>query len=397
MRALDPIPTAKTRWREWLWERRKTLPIFAVLAIAAVGILVRLEIRRELRHDAADSAIPTVTLAPVASAPRDEALVLPGTVQPYVSAPLYARTSGYVRRWLVDIGAPVKAGQLLAELDTPEVDQQFYQAQADLRTAESNEGLAKSTAARWETLLKTDSVSKQEAEEKLSDYKSKQAAAESARANVRRLEDLQNFKRIVAPFDGTVTARNIDIGQLVTTGSGVELYHVSDLKKLRIYVQVPEPYAQNVRPGLQASLIFGGKADKTYTATVERTADALDPTTRTLLTQLEVDNPNGELFTGAYTEVHFHMPAVQGVTRIPANALIFRGDGVQVAVPSADDHVHLKQITLGRDFGTELEVTSGLEPGAKVIVNPPDSLIDGQPIRIVPAAEPKKAPGGSHP
>jgi len=354
--------------------------------IVAAGILIRLENRYMLSLEAKKHAVIGVAVTKVTAAPHTEELVLPGTVSAYTTAPIYARTNGYLKRWLVDLGAHVKAGQLLAEIDTPEVDQQLYQAEADLHTAQANEKLAQSTAGRWAALLKTDSVSKQEADERLGDYASKTALTASAEANLRRLRDLQSFQRIVAPFDGTVTVRNVDVGQLVSNGNGQELFHIADLSKLRIGVQVPQPYAPQMRIGLGATLHFAEHPDQQYPSKIVRTADALDARTRTLLVELEVDNAKGELFPGAYTEVHFDVPAPAGTVLVPINTLLFRGTGVFVAKPDANGRATLKLVTLGRDFGSQVEATSGLAVDEVVIVNPPDSLEDGVPIRVI---EPK--------
>jgi len=375
--------------------------IAVVLLLAGWGIFSRLYARSELRKSTDDQAAPTVAMVKLDSAPPAEELVLPGNVQAYADAPIYARTSGYLKRWLTDIGTPVKAGQLIAEIDAPEVDQQLHQAQADLATAQANETLSKSTAERWKGLLATDSVSKQENDEKIGDLEAKQALTASARANLKRLQDTQGFQRIVAPFDGTITARNTDVGQLISNSSaGVELFHISDLRKLRVYVQVPQPYAPAMQIGLGADLRFAERAAQAYPAKVVRTADALEPASRTLLVQLEVDNSKGELFPGAYAEVHFKLPVPAGALRIPANALIFRAAGLMVGTLDADQHVVLKPITVGRDFGTSVEVTSGLTAGESVIINPPDSLAPGVRVRVAaagpassskPAAQPAAA------
>jgi RND family efflux transporter MFP subunit len=369
----------------WVKAHPARTAVVAVVIVAVLGIAIRLENRFMLRRASERQSVPTVAVTKASTAPRGEDLVLPGNVEAFVSAPIYARTSGYLKRWLVDIGTPVKAGQVLAEIDTPEVDQQLVQAQADLRTAEANETLSRSTAERWQALLKTDSVSKQEADEKSGDLASKQAQTAAARANLQRLHDLQNFQRLVAPFDGTITARNTDVGQLVSNGSGTELFHIADLRKLRVYAQVPQPYAPRMQKGLAADLVFAERPDEKFPASVVRTADALDPASRTLLVELQVDNAKGELFPGSYCEVHFKVPSAANVVRVPANALIFRGEGTMIATVRPDNHVAINKVTIGRDFGTELEVVAGLAPGASVIVSPPDSLQDGAQVRVVAA------------
>ena len=362
------------------------IAVVVALILAVWGILSRIESRSALKDEAAQAAIPTVAVVKPSHSAPTESLTLPGNTQSYIEAPIYARTSGYLKRWLVDIGAPVKAGQLLAEIDTPEVDQQLSQARADLATAVANRSLADTTNERWKGLLATDSVSKQDADQKAGDAAAKRAAEDSARANVRRLDQLQSFKRVVAPFDGVVTARNTDVGALINAGAsgppGGELFRVADTHILRIYVQVPQPYAGFIKPGLAADLKLNDRPGKNYQATVVSTAQALDPTSRTLLTQLQVDNAKGELFPGAYVEVHFKLPTRTDVVRLPANTLLFRSAGLQVGVVGADNHVSLKSINMGRDFGNEVEVLSGITDSDQVVLNPQDSLADGQEVRI---------------
>jgi RND family efflux transporter MFP subunit len=323
-------------------------------------------------------------------------LVLPGTVQAYIEAPIYARTSGYLKDWLTDIGTDVVKGQLLGEIETPEVDKQLSQAQADLATARANEALANSTNERWKGLLATESVSKQDADEKAGDAAAKKATASSAAANVARLQELESFKRVVAPFTGVITARNTDIGALINAGQspGTELFRIADTHKLRVYVQVPEAYASATRPGLEAELHFTEQPQRVFRAKTVRTANALDPTLRTLQVELELDNEKREVFPGAYADVHFRLPASAQSLRLPANTVLFRAAGLQVATVDAQQHVKLKSIVEGRDFGTTIEVLSGLEPQDQVILNPSDSVTDGVPVRI---AKPPAAPPASKP
>jgi RND family efflux transporter MFP subunit len=280
----------------------------------------------------------------------------------------------------------------LAEIETPEVDQQLSQAQADLATARANEALANSTNRRWQTLLATESVSKQDAEEKSGDSAAKKAAADSAAANVARLHDLESFKRVVAPFSGVITARNTDIGALINAGqsAGSELFRIADTHKLRVYVRVPETFAAVTRPGLEAELRFAEQANRTFAAKTVRTSNALDPILRTLQVELELDNAKGEIFPGAYAEVHFKLPASAETLRLPANTVLFRAAGLQVATLDGDRRVKLKNIVQGRDFGNTIEVLSGLEPNETVVLNPPDSIANGVQVRI---AAPAKATG----
>jgi RND family efflux transporter MFP subunit len=353
------------------------------LSLAAWGIVSRVSGRAALATDTAEHAIPTVsTMKPVPGSAA-EPLVLPGSVQPYYEAMIFARTNGYVRAWHTDIGTRVKKGQLLAEIDTPEVDQQLRQARADLATAQANFDFAHTTDQRWQGLLVTNAVSRQSADSAASDASAKKAALASAEANVARLSDIESFKRVLAPFDGVVTSRNTDIGALINAGQGTALFRVADTSKLRIYVLVPQLYAANTTPGLDADLTFPERSGKTYPARVVRTANALDPTSRTLQVELLVDNSSGELFPGAYTQVHFKLPRGTESLRVPANTLLFRSTDLQVAVVGTDHRVTLKNITTGRDFGSSLEVLTGLEPDDDIIVNPSDSMTTGTLVRVL--------------
>jgi RND family efflux transporter MFP subunit len=375
-----------------------------VFSLAAWGIVSRVSERAVLATDTAELAIPTVSTIKPTPGSAAEQLVLPGSVQAYNEAPIFARTNGYVREWYTDIGTRVKKGQSLAEIDTPEVDQQLRQTRADLATAQANFQLAHTTDQRWRELLATNSVSRQAADSAAGDASAKQAALASAKANVARLSDLESFKHVLAPFDGVVTSRNTDIGALINAGQGNALFRVSDTSKLRVYVLVPQLYAANTTPGLHADLTFPERPGKTYPAQVVRTADALDPVSRTLQVELLVDNASGELFPGAYAQVHFKMPQGAGSVSVPASAVLFRSADLQVAVVGADHRVTLKNITTGRDFGTSLEVLTGLSAGEDVIANPPDSLATGTLVRVVqpqsnppptapPTARPTPPPG----
>jgi RND family efflux transporter MFP subunit len=356
------------------------------LVLAAWGVSTRLQARGELAQQAADGAVVSVVVAkPTHSASGDE-LLLPGTVQAQVEAPIYARTSGYLKAWHPDIGANVKRGELLAEIDTPEIDQQLRQASADLATAQANYTLANSTNQRWQGLLATQSVSAQDADQKASDAQAKKAAVDAAAANVARLHDLESFKRVVAPFDGVITARRTDTGALINAGqnAGGELFRLADTRKLRIYVQLPEKYAAMVKPGLEAELRFDEHPGKQYAAQTVRTSRALDPLARTLQVELALDNAGGELFPGAYVEVHFKFPEAAQTVRLPANTVLFRSAGLQVATVGSDNHVKLKSIKQGRDFGATIEVLDGLSTDDVVILNPPDSLVDGAQVKTTP-------------
>jgi len=364
--------------------------VIVAVAIAGWGIFGRIQARAAMRDEADAAAVPTVMVVPVKKSSGADALVLPGTVEAFADASIYARTNGYLKRWMVDIGARVKAGDMLAEIDTPEIDQQLRQAEADLKTAQANETLAKSTAERWKALLETQAVSQQDTDQKLGDYAAKKALTESAMANLQRLRDTQGFQRVVAPFAGTVTARHTDVGQLVSSTGGAELFHMADTRHLRVYVQVPQAYAPAAKPGLEADLVFSERPGKLYHAAVSAISDSLDTTTRTRQVQLALDNASGELYPGAYVEVHFKLALAGESLRVPANALMFGVDGLRVAAVDASNHVVLKPIVAGRDFGTELEVMSGLESDDRLIVNPPDSLQSGAMVHI---AAPAKAAG----
>jgi RND family efflux transporter MFP subunit len=377
--------------------RRYALILLVVaIALGVWGEVSRVLARSALGKETAESAIPTVVAVTAERSTLGEELVLPGAAQAFTEAPIYARTSGYLKSWNTDIGTPVTKGQLLAEIESPEVDQQLSQARADLATARANEALSNSTNARWQGLLSTESVSKQDAEEKSGDAAAKKAAADSAAANVARLHDLESFKRVVAPFSGVITARNTDIGALINAGqsAGSELFRIADTHKLRIYVRVPETFAAVTRPGLEAELRFAEQANRTFAAKTVRTSNALDPILRTLQVELELDNAKGEIFPGAYAEVHFKLPANAETLRLPANTVLFRSAGLQVATLDGDQRVKLKNIVQGRDFGNTIEVLSGLEPNDTVVLNPPDSIANGVQVRIAaPPAAPAKVTG----
>jgi RND family efflux transporter MFP subunit len=376
--------------------RYALVALIVAIALGIWGEVSRVLARAALGKETAESAIPTVVTVTAERSALGEDLVLPGAVQAIIEAPIYARTSGYLKSWQTDIGTPVTKGQLLAEIDAPEVDQQLSQAQADLATARANESLSNTTNRRWQGLLSTESVSKQDADEKSGDAAAKKAAADSAAANVARLRDLESFKRVVAPFSGVITARNTDIGALINAGqsTGTELFRIADTRRLRIYVGVPESFAAVTRPGLEAELRFAEQPNRSFAAKTVRTSNSLDPILRTLQVELELDNAKGEIFPGAYAEVHFKIPASTETLRLPANTVLFRAAGLQVATLDSDHRVKLKSIVQGRDFGNTIEVLSGLEPNDMVVLNPPDSIASGVQVRIAaPAAAPAKGNG----
>jgi RND family efflux transporter MFP subunit len=354
------------------------------VVLAIWGVASRVQSRNRLGEETTQAAIPVVMVQKPALSPPSEELVLPGSVQAFVEAPIFARTSGYLRTWYTDIGDPVKKGQLMAEIDTPEVDQQLRQARADLATARANADLARSTDVRWKGLLANQAVSQQDADTRAGQAAASSAQANSAQANVARLEELEGFKRILAPFDGVVTARSTDIGALITAGqtAGNALFRVADTRKLRIYIDVPEPYAPKAKPGIEVELLFNEHPGEPFPATLVRTARALDPDQRTLRVELQVDNAQGELFPGAYAEAHFKIPGSTSAVRVPATALIFRSKGLQIATVGSDNKAHLRTIVQGRDFGASIEVLSGVTAEDQVIINPPDSLSDGGAVKI---------------
>jgi len=383
-----PVATASP-YRRYLW-----VAIAVVALLAIWGILSRLIARSALAHEAHEAAIPTVITAKPHQGPAADALVLPGSVQAYYEAPIYARTSGYLKAWHTDIGTAVKKGQLLAEIEAPEVDQQLRQAEADLGTARANYELARSTNDRWQGLLATESVSQQDADQRAGDAAAKSAAQMSAAANVARLREMEGFKRVVAPFAGVVTQRNTDVGALINAGQapGSALFRVADTHRLRIYVQVPQAYAAQVRTGMSASLEFTDHPGQHYSAAVASTAHALDAVSRTLQVELQIDNASGELLPGAYVQVTFALPPSSGTLRVPVNAVIFRGKTPQVATVDEAQRVRLRDIAEGRDFGTEIEVLAGINANDTLVLNPPDSIADGQQVRIQPP-QPQPASG----
>jgi RND family efflux transporter MFP subunit len=383
-----PATALASSHRRYLW-----VAVALVLLLALWGILSRLVLRHGLAHEAQEAAVPTVITTKPHRGPSTDTLVLPGSVQAYYEAPIYARTSGYLKTWYTDIGTPVKKGQLLAEIETPEVDQQLRQAEADLGTARANSELARTTNERWQGLLATQSVSQQDADQRAGDAAAKAAAQASAAANLARLHELEGFKRVVAPFDGIVTQRNTDVGALINAGQtvGGALFRVADTHRLRIYVQVPQAYAAQVRTGMKASLEFTDHPGQKYAAEVASTAHALDATARTLQVELQIDNTGGELLPGAYAQVTFSLPPGPGNLRVPVNAVIFRGNSPQVATVDEAQRVRLRDIAEGRDFGTEVEVLAGISANDTLILNPPDSIADDAQVRVQPA-QPQPAP-----
>lgn len=366
--------------------------LIAAAIIAVSGILPRVQARRTLAAQTNYLATPAVHVVhPRAEAPAQE-VVLPGNMQAFVDAPIYARTSGYLRKWYHDIGAHVRKGELLAEIESPEVDKQLAQAREDLATALANLKLAQITAARYTDLFKSDSVAKQDVDNAVQDAAAKAAAYKSAQANVQRLQEMVGFEKLYAPFDGVVTARNTDIGQLIDSGSSGgparELFHVAAIDRLRVFINVPQLYSHEAKRGVQADLTLPEIPNRRFAGAVARTADAIDPATRTLLVEVDVVNNTGLLFPGAYTQVHLKVTSSQPALIVPSTSLVFRSEGLRCATV-VNGHAHLIRVTLGRDYGTEVEVIAGLNADSNVIVNPPDSLVDGEAVRPVAHAAPQ--------
>jgi RND family efflux transporter MFP subunit len=377
--------------------RLRWVVLLIVLLVGAVvlgffvhgGIESRVHAGQALSAETMDRALQSVSVVHPRAEALGEEIVLPGAVQAFVAAPIYARTNGYVKKWYFDIGAHVRAGQLLAEIETPEIDRQLDQARADLATAEANEALARTTAERYQSLAAGESVSKQDVEVRVGDLNAKKAMLDSARFNVRRLEETQHFQKVYAPFDGVVTARNTDTGQLIDAGSnspGKELFDISATNELRVFVNVPQAQARAAKAGSSANLTRTELPGRRFYGRIARTAEAIDPTSRTLLTEVDVDNSKGELLPGAYVLVHLKLSGSRPGVVLPVNTLIFRADGLRVAVVRGGK-AELVPVTMGRDFGNEVEVVAGAAPEDAVIENPSDSLTSGAAVRVTGTAK----------
>jgi RND family efflux transporter MFP subunit len=370
--------------------QRRTAIIVGGVALAVLALMIysgihsRAVAESRLTQRTQEAAIPTVAVVfPKEGAPTQE-IILPGNTQAFSDAPIYARTSGYLRRWYFDIGAHVQKGQLLAQIETPEVDQQLLQARAELDTAQANLNIAKITATRWQDLVSNGSVSQQETDQAVNNLSAVKAAAESSAANVRRLEQLQSFEKIYAPFDGIITARNTDIGALIDAGASTqprELFHMAAIRKLRLYVAVPEVYSRAARSGAPATLTLDEFPGQIFHGTLVRNANAIDIASRTLLVEVDVDNPTGQLLPGAYVFVHLKLPDQTRSVTIPSNALIFRKEGLQVGLVR-NGKAELVPIKISRDYGNSVEIVSGLQSTDAVIVDPSDSLVAGMPVRL---------------
>ena len=369
------------------------LALVVAAALAGFGILRRTAADRVLGDTTRELAAPTVIAAePKPGAPVDS-FVLPGNVSAYTDSPIYARTSGYLTRWYFDIGAKVKKGALLAEIATPEVDQQLAQAQGDLATAQANANNARIQSERYTGLVKSNAVSRQDTDTFVNQAAATQAAVRSAQANVQRLRDLQSFEKVYAPFDGVVTARTVDTGQLIDTGAGKELFHLQAIQTLRVYANLPQAYSNNVKRGAKIGLTFAEHSGKTYQGTLVRTADAIDPASRTLLVEIDVDNRAGELLPGSLAQVHFKTPSAGPAFIVPAAALIFRKEGLRVGVVVNGNTAHLVPVVIGEDDGANVQIVSGLSAADQVIQDPPDSLIEGEKLFVESPGTPTPAGG----
>jgi RND family efflux transporter MFP subunit len=374
--------------------------VVIVLVIAgAFTLLQRRSQYQALANETEKLAVPIVSVIhPIAESGQED-LVLPSTLQAYVESPIYARTTGYVKKWYHDIGSRVQQGELLADIDTPEVDQQLSQARADLGTSQANSNLSKITATRYEELIKTDGVSKQEVDNAVGDYAAKKATVQSSEANVRRLEELESFKHIYAPFSGVITRRNIDIGNLINAGNGgsaQELFFLAQTDPIRAYVSVPEVYASAIRPGLGAFLELTQFPSQRFQGKVTRTADAIDLASRTLNTEVDVPNRSAQLLPGGYAQVHLLVKVTGARLQVPVNALLFRSEGLRAVVVDADHKTHLRPLTIGRDYGTTLEVLQGLDADDWIVLNPADSLDEGIQVNVKQVAQPPQGePAGN--
>jgi RND family efflux transporter MFP subunit len=384
--------------------RKSTLTVLAIVGIivavliVVTGIVPRVRARKALAKTTDELAPPTVTVTqPEHSSPSKE-IVLPSNIQAFMDAPIYARTSGYLKSWNYDIGARVRKGALLAVIESPEVDQQLSQARADLQTTQANSNLADVTAARYTELLKQDSVSKQDTDNAVQSSVAQHASVKSQQANVGRLEQLVSFEKVYAPFDGVVTQRNTDVGQLVNAGNGgnpQQLFHVAAIQTLRVFVSVPQENVSDCKPGSHAYLTLGEMPGKKFEGTIARTANSIDPASRTLNVEVDLQNKTGELLPGAYAQVHIPVKSGPETYLLPVQALIFRSEGLRVATVVNGNQAKLMQVVPGRDYGTRIEILSGLNANSEVITNPPDSVVDGTMVRVVQPNADKNQQGTS--
>jgi RND family efflux transporter MFP subunit len=383
--------------------QEKKSPLFAVffgivIVLVIVGALLLVQRKAQFKALAETTetmAVPTVAIIHPTPQNADEDLVLPSTLQAYVESPIYARTNGYLKKWYHDIGSRVQKGDILADIETPEVDQQLQQARADMVTAQANERLSQITATRYTELLKTDGVSKQEVDNAVGDLEAKKATTQSAAANVGRLEQLKSFQQVYAPFSGVVTRRNVDIGTLINAGNGgstQQLFYLAQTDPIRVYVNVPEASAPQIHIGLSGFLELTQFPGQKFEGTVVRTANAIDLSTRTLLTEVDVPNRSGQLLPGGYAQVHLRVKVTQDRLLVPVNSLLFRSEGLRAVIIDSNNHVRLQGVTIGRDYGTSLEVLSGLKGDDWIVLNPPDSIENGQEVHTKKVANPLSTP-----
>jgi RND family efflux transporter MFP subunit len=377
----DHAARSPSRVKYWL---ASVIAALVIGGLFASGILVRLRAETAVNRETAETAVVPVSIVkPQRLAPKQD-VTLPGNVQPYYNSPIYARTNGYVKRWHVDIGTHVKQGQLLADIETPEVDQQLQQARANLATAQANFNLSQITSARYQRLKNTNAVAHQDVDNASGANSANAAIVQADQASVRQLEAMQSFEKVYAPYDGVITFRNTDIGDLINsgnTGPSTQLFQIVQPERLRVYVNVPEAYAKQVKPGLGADLELAESPGRYFHGKLVRTAQAIDYSTRTLLVEIDADNRSGEIFNGAYAQVHFKLPTASSSFILPVNCLLFRAEGLRVAVIK-EGCVELRAIKPGHDFGDRIEVVSGLNGSEEVVINPPDSVIDGQAVRV---------------
>jgi RND family efflux transporter MFP subunit len=385
---LNDVRQTRRPLNRWLG---MAIAFILVAAVFISGVWSRINARKTLNAETAQTALTAVSVVTPQQTAPDEEIILPGNVQPFITSPIYARTSGYLRKWTVDIGAHVKKGQLLAVIETPEVDQQLQQSLSNLNTAKANLALAETTKNRYEGMIRSNAVSQQDVDNAVGTYNANKAIVEANQANVKQLEALQSFEKIYAPFDGVVTARNTDIGDLINSGNAggvkTDLFHIAQPGTLRVYVNVPEEYSQGTKVGMTADLSLAEFPGRKFQGKLVRTAEAINMTTRTLLIEIDVNNPAGELLTGSYAEVHLKVPTQASTLLLPVNTLIFRSQGLRVGVVK-DGKVELAAVTPGRDSGNQIEIVSGIKPDDQVIINPPDSIVSGQRVQIVQATLP---------
>jgi RND family efflux transporter MFP subunit len=384
----NDVGRSQSSHRRWL---SLAVALIVVAALLVSGILSRVRARTTLKAETAQVALTAVSVVSPKQATPVQEIILPGNVQPFITSPIYARTNGYLRKWYVDIGGRVKQGQLLAVIETPEVDQQLQQARSNLLTARANLELAAITKSRYQGLLKSNAVAQQDVDNAVGTYNANKAIVEADQATVDQFTALVSFEKVYAPFDGVITARNTDIGDLINSGSGggvkSDLFHIAQPGKLRVYVNVPEEYSRGTKVGMTADLHLAEFPDRKFQGKLVRTADAINVTTRTLLVEIDVDNPAGTLLTGSYAEVHLAVSSQASTFLLPVNTLLFRSEGLQVGVVK-DGKIALSAVTPGHDFGSQIEIVSGLKPDDQVVINPPDSLVTGQQVQIVQASLP---------